>query len=62
MSGDTIALRACAKINWTLEVLGRRRDGYHELRTVLQTVALRDDVALTTGREAALDCSAPAGW
>ncbi|MBI3951975.1 MAG: 4-(cytidine 5'-diphospho)-2-C-methyl-D-erythritol kinase [Acidobacteria bacterium] len=37
-----IECRAYAKINWTLEVLGRRTDGYHEVRTVLQTVALHD--------------------
>lgn len=39
-------LRAPAKINWSLEVLGRRPDGYHEVRTVLQTVSLCDDVTL----------------
>lgn len=37
-------LRAPAKINWSLEVLGRREDGYHEVRTVLQTVDLCDEV------------------
>ncbi len=35
-------LHAPAKINWTLEVLGRRDDGYHEIRTVMQTVELCD--------------------
>jgi 4-diphosphocytidyl-2-C-methyl-D-erythritol kinase len=33
---------ACAKINLTLRVLGVRPDGYHELRTVFQSVALCD--------------------
>lgn len=33
---------APAKINWTLEVLGRRSDGYHEIRTVMQTIELCD--------------------
>jgi 4-diphosphocytidyl-2-C-methyl-D-erythritol kinase len=33
---------AFAKINLTLEVLGRRDDGYHEVRTILQTVDLAD--------------------
>jgi 4-diphosphocytidyl-2-C-methyl-D-erythritol kinase len=37
-----IECRSYAKINWTLEVLGQRADGYHEVRTVLQTVALHD--------------------
>ncbi|MBI1884914.1 MAG: 4-(cytidine 5'-diphospho)-2-C-methyl-D-erythritol kinase [Chloroflexi bacterium] len=33
---------APAKINWTLEVLGRRDDGYHEVRSVMQTIDLCD--------------------
>jgi 4-diphosphocytidyl-2-C-methyl-D-erythritol kinase len=33
---------APAKINWTLEVLGRREDGYHEIRSVMQTIDLCD--------------------
>jgi len=41
-----LRLIAPAKINWTLEVLGRRPDGYHEVRTILQTVDLWDEVEL----------------
>jgi 4-diphosphocytidyl-2-C-methyl-D-erythritol kinase len=37
-----LIVRAPAKINWTLEVLGRRGDGYHEVRTVLQALDLFD--------------------
>jgi 4-diphosphocytidyl-2-C-methyl-D-erythritol kinase len=37
---------APAKINWTLEVLRRRPDGYHEIRSVLQTIDLNDLVTL----------------
>ena len=37
-----ISLSAPAKINLTLEVLGQRQDGYHELRSVVQTIALAD--------------------
>ena len=36
--------RAFAKINLGLEILGKRDDGYHELRTILQTVALHDEL------------------
>jgi 4-diphosphocytidyl-2-C-methyl-D-erythritol kinase len=36
---------APAKINWTLEVLGRRDDGYHEIRSVMQTIDLCDEVS-----------------
>src|SRR5207237_3376099 len=35
---------APAKINWTLEVLGRREDGYHEIRSVMQTINLCDEL------------------
>ncbi|HEX4948764.1 MAG TPA: 4-(cytidine 5'-diphospho)-2-C-methyl-D-erythritol kinase [Blastocatellia bacterium] len=38
-------LPSFAKINWTLEILGRRADGYHELRTILQTVDVRDQLS-----------------
>jgi 4-diphosphocytidyl-2-C-methyl-D-erythritol kinase len=37
---------APAKINLTLEVLGRREDGFHEIRSVMQTVDLHDELAL----------------
>lgn len=43
----TIRLIAPAKINWSLEVLRIRPDGYHELRSVLQTISLHDTVTLT---------------
>jgi 4-diphosphocytidyl-2-C-methyl-D-erythritol kinase len=39
-------LYAPAKINWTLEVLGRRDDGYHEVRTIIQTVEPCDALEL----------------
>jgi len=47
-----IALKAYGKINLGLAVLGRRQDGYHELRTVFQTISLADrlGVRLTSGR------------
>ena len=39
-------LAAHAKVNLTLEVLGMRPDGYHELRSVVSTIPLHDDVEL----------------
>ena len=39
-------LRALAKINLDLRVLGKRPDGYHELRTVFQTISLADTIEL----------------
>jgi 4-diphosphocytidyl-2-C-methyl-D-erythritol kinase len=41
-----LRLRAHAKINWTLEVLGKRSDGYHEVRTIMQTIDLADTITL----------------
>jgi 4-diphosphocytidyl-2-C-methyl-D-erythritol kinase len=37
---------APAKVNWTLEVLRRRDDGYHEIRSVMQTLSLEDKLEL----------------
>ena len=51
---------ALAKINLTLRVLGKRRDGYHDLRTTFQSVALHD--TLTIRRERGpfrLECGDP---
>ncbi len=44
MSGDVrrARVRALAKINLSLKVLGKRRDGFHELRTIFQTISLAD--------------------
>ena len=43
---------AFAKINLSLRVVGRRPDGYHELRTVFQSIALHDELTVrrTNGR------------
>jgi 4-diphosphocytidyl-2-C-methyl-D-erythritol kinase len=46
---------APAKINWTLEVLRARPDGYHEIRSVLQTIDLYDIVTLEPARKVAVE-------
>jgi 4-diphosphocytidyl-2-C-methyl-D-erythritol kinase len=43
----SVTIRSYAKINWTLDVLHRRADGYHELRTIFQTVSLHDRLRIT---------------
>ncbi len=43
----TLRLPAFAKVNLCLHVLGRRPDGYHELRTIFQTISLRDTLTLS---------------
>ncbi len=37
---------AFAKLNLTLDVLGKRPDGYHDLKSVMQTISIRDDVEI----------------
>ncbi|HMA34232.1 MAG TPA: 4-(cytidine 5'-diphospho)-2-C-methyl-D-erythritol kinase [Chloroflexia bacterium] len=55
-------LDAPAKINLTLEVLGRRKDGYHEIASLLQTISLHDTLSFAPqdGGEVVVDCDAPA--
>lgn len=50
---DKIELRALGKINLGLDILGRRENGYHDVRMVMQTIYLYDRVILekTTGAE-----------
>ena len=40
---------AYAKLNLTLDVLGKRDDGYHDLQSVMQTISVRDDVEIDVG-------------
>ncbi|WIG57436.1 MAG: 4-diphosphocytidyl-2-C-methyl-D-erythritol kinase [Ktedonobacterales bacterium] len=46
MVGNTVFVAAYAKVNLTLDVLGKRGDGYHRLTSVLQTIALHDALNL----------------
>lgn len=50
---------AYAKLNLTLDVLGKREDGYHDLRSLMQTISIRDDVEIDigTGKPWKLECS-----
>lgn len=43
-------VKAYAKINLTLDVIGRREDGFHTLDTVMQTISLYDEVELLRGK------------
>ncbi|MGH7489256.1 MAG: 4-(cytidine 5'-diphospho)-2-C-methyl-D-erythritol kinase, partial [bacterium] len=46
MRPAAVRVRCPAKINLGLWILGRRDDGYHEVDTILQTVALEDELLL----------------
>jgi 4-diphosphocytidyl-2-C-methyl-D-erythritol kinase len=56
-----VTFAALAKINLTLEVLGKRPDGFHEIRSVLQTINLYDRLNLEVGSDITFRCDMP-GW
>jgi len=55
----TVYEGAYAKVNLTLDVLDRRPDGYHDLKSVMQTISIRDDIEIDigTGKPWVLRCS-----
>jgi 4-diphosphocytidyl-2-C-methyl-D-erythritol kinase len=62
----SVRLPAFAKVNLRLHVLGKRPDGYHELRTIFQTLSLHDTLELSLATEPGItlelsDASLPAG-
>jgi 4-diphosphocytidyl-2-C-methyl-D-erythritol kinase len=56
-----ITLKAPAKLNLTLEVLRKRPDGYHDIRSVIQTVDLCDTLYFQPGSGISIECDMP-GW
>lgn len=56
MAPDQVVESAYAKINLTLEIIGKRRDGYHNLASVMQTVDLSDDVVISDSDMLTVDC------
>lgn len=60
MSRRSLVVKSFAKVNLGLEVLGIRQDGYHELRTLFQTIDLHDDITLRpTAGGMSLACNHP---
>src|SRR4029077_11986851 len=45
-----VRISAFAKINLRLHILGKRSDGFHELRTIFQTISLHDELQLRPSR------------
>lgn len=56
---DSISVKAYAKINLHLDVISKAENGYHEVKTVMQTVSLCDDVevALSNGESNSIYCN-----
>src|SRR5579863_2758361 len=56
-----VRLRSLAKVNLDLRVLHRRADGFHELRTVFQTISLADtlDIEYQPARRTVLEIDDP---
>src|SRR5438309_10377575 len=57
MCADKVVVRAPAKVNLFLEVLGKRPDGYHEIATLMVAVRLFDTLIFRESSELALHCS-----
>ena len=58
-----ITIKAPAKVNWFLEIKGKRPDGYHEIETVMQCVSLFDEITVQDrpDGELHLDCNIDLG-
>lgn len=61
MKHTPLRVPSFAKINWYLQVLGKRPDGYHEVVTVLQTISLHDELEfeLVENGAISLECNDP---
>ncbi len=54
-----IEAQAYAKINLSLEVTGKRDDGYHEIKTVLHAIDLADGLVFRPAEQTSLECDQP---
>jgi len=45
-----LTVKANAKINWALDILGRREDGYHEMDMLMQSIDLADDLSFASSK------------
>ncbi len=50
-----VRIPAFAKINLRLAILGKRPDGFHELRTIFQTISLHDELRLRSSRRPGIE-------
>ena len=56
---EKIEALAYAKINLSLEVTGKRDDGYHEIKTVMHTIDLADRLTFSPAERTSLECDQP---
>lgn len=61
MTAASFNLPSLAKLNWSLRILAKRPDGYHEIITVFQTISLRDELHFSerADDELVLSCNEP---
>ncbi|HEX2923013.1 MAG TPA: 4-(cytidine 5'-diphospho)-2-C-methyl-D-erythritol kinase [Chloroflexota bacterium] len=53
---NELSVPAYAKVNLSLELLGKRDDGYHEILTIMQSISLKDELLVADARELSLEC------
>lgn len=58
---DSLVLNANAKINLSLDVLGKRQDGYHEVRMIMQSINLHDEIFIEVV-ESGIDLTCNKTW
>jgi len=58
-SRDEMVITSYAKINLVLNILNKRRDGYHEIETIMQSVNLADNLTITKEEGIKIECNNP---
>jgi 4-diphosphocytidyl-2-C-methyl-D-erythritol kinase len=52
-------IKAYAKINWSLRVIGKRADGYHDIETLFQAISLYDTITIMQADSWSITCDDP---
>ena len=59
---DTVTERSHAKLNLSLDILSKREDGYHDLKTVMCSVEFGDDVSVSLRTDGKTVCRSNLSW
>ena len=54
---DKISLKACAKLNLFLDIEGKRNDGYHLIKSVMQSIDIFDRISVEKNTLLSVECS-----